>query len=156
MSNQSHDQWKTFCKNVLRTMPFKMQPFYYYLILSEWANNLITSGEESAKITWHIITHFLQLNTDHLSFSMKNKCMKYSISITRYKHYCQQLLCLVNWKHPIGNNSTTMQICLYFFCFWAKVVIEHIDVTRSLSFNLSGNTILLLFSAYFETFWRHL
>jgi hypothetical protein len=34
MSNQSHDKWKMFCKNVPRTMPFKMQAFYY-LILSE-------------------------------------------------------------------------------------------------------------------------
>jgi hypothetical protein len=34
MCNQPHDKWKTFCKNVLRTMPFKMQAFYY-LILSE-------------------------------------------------------------------------------------------------------------------------
>jgi len=32
MSNQSHDKCKMFCKNVLRTMPFKMQSFYYYLI----------------------------------------------------------------------------------------------------------------------------
>ena len=155
MSNQSHDKWKTFCKNVLRTMPFKMQPFYYYLILSEWANNLITSGEESAQITWHITTHFLQLNTDSLSFSMKNKCIKCSISITRYKHHCQQLLCLVNWKHRIGNNSTITQICLYFF-FELKWILRTLMSLDYFLLTCLATLFCSFSSAYFETFWRYL
>jgi len=155
MSNQSHDKWKTFCKNVLRTMPFKMQPFYYYLILSEWTNNLITSGEESAEITWHITTHFLQLNTDSLSFSMKNKCIKCSISITRYKHHCQQLLCLVNWKHRIGNNSTITQICLYFF-FELKWILRTLMSLDYFLLTCLATLFCSFFSAYFETFWRYL
>jgi hypothetical protein len=37
--------------------------------------------------------------------------MKCSTSITRYKHYFQQLLGLVNWRHRLGENSTSTQMC---------------------------------------------